>query len=156
MDDLEPMRAMWAEPDIVRYIGDGEPLDEDAVWAKLMRMAGMWPLLGFGFWAVEEAHTGRLVGEIGFLDRRRSDGRPPHPETGWALSAAGRGKGYADEALSAVLAWADERFERTICVMLPGNEPSIALATRHGYREIEPVVSKGRTMVVMERARRDD
>ena len=151
--DFEAMAAMWAETETVRHIGEGRPLDGDSVFSKLLRMAGMWSLLGFGFWAVEEAGSGRLIGEIGFLERRRADGRPPWPEAGWALASAARGKGYGTEALAAALVWGDQRFERTICIISPGNAPSLALARRHGYRQIDPIVVEGRALVAMERER---
>ena len=134
LEDFGAMAAMWSDPDTVRFIGKGEPLAEDAVWARLQRVAGFWPILGYGFWAIDDAASGCLIGEAGFLESH-----PPTtlrtPEAGWALDTAARGQGYASEAVTAILAWGDQRFERTTCVISPENAPSIALARRHGYRD---------------------
>lgn len=77
---------MWADPLVTRYIG-GTPFSEEDSWARLLRYAGHWALLGFGFWAIEEKETGRFAGELGFADFKR-DIHPPleaTPELGWVL-----------------------------------------------------------------------
>jgi len=126
---------MWSDPDFIRFIGTGQPLSQEAAWAKLQRIAGAWPLLGYGFWAIEHISSGRVIGEAGFLEARAPGGAVRTPETGWALETSARGQGYADEAVKAVLAWGDERFEGTICDIARENVRSIALARRHGYRD---------------------
>ncbi len=151
--DFEAMAAMWADPETVRYIGDGKPIDQDAVWARLQRLAGSWPLLGLGVWAIEETTTGRVVGEIGFLERRREGVERLQPEVGWGLVSDARGQGFAGEALTAVLAWGDGRFERTICVISPENLRSVKLAWRHGYRETGPAPSDPQPLLQFERFR---
>jgi RimJ/RimL family protein N-acetyltransferase len=135
MEDFAAMAAMYAEPDTVRFIGAGEPHSEEVVWSRLQRTAGAWPMLGYGFWAIEHAASGRVIGEAGFLERFAPSGGSRTPETGWALQAAARGQGYAGEAMAAILAWGDERFQRTICNIALENAPSIVLARRLGYRE---------------------
>ena len=134
------MAAMYSDPDTVRFIGAGEPLSQEVVWSRLQRAAGAWPMLGYGFLAIEHAASGRVIGEAGFLERFAPAGELRTPEAGWALEASARGQGYAGEAMAAILAWGDERFERTSCVIAPQNAPSIALARRLGYRDhgVEP------------------
>ena len=127
---------MWSNPDFIRFIGTGQPLSQEAAWAKLQRFAGAWPLLGYGFWAIEHASSGRLIGEAGFLESRAPSSKVRTPEAGWALETSARGQGYAGEAVTAVLAWGDERFDRTICDIARENVRSIALALRHGYRDV--------------------
>src|SRR6185437_14332403 len=60
---------------------------------------------GYGFWAIEEKASGRVVGDIGYMDVKRGltptlDGMP---EIGWALASDAQVRGYASEALFAVL-----------------------------------------------------
>ena len=100
-------------PIVVRYIG-GKPLTAEETWAKVLRYAGLWSLLGFGYWALEEKATARFIGELGFADFRRNiqpslDGVP---ELGWALVSRAHGKGYATEAVRAAIAWGDESLRR--------------------------------------------
>ena len=129
------MAAMWSDPELVRFIGAGQPLSEEVVWARLQRTVGAWPVLGYGFLAIEHAGTGRLIGEAGFLERFAPSGEHRTPEAGWALETSSRGQGYAGEAMAAILEWGDQRFERTRCVISRENAPSIALAGRLGFRE---------------------
>jgi len=135
-EDFAAMAAMYSDPDTVRFIGVGEPHSQEVVWSRLQRAAGAWSMLGYGFLAIEHAASGRVIGEAGFLERFAPSGDRRTPEAGWALDGSARGKGYAGEAMAAILAWGDERFERTICVISPQNAPSIALAGRLGYLEI--------------------
>jgi RimJ/RimL family protein N-acetyltransferase len=138
LEDFDAVAAMWADPETVRFIGKGEPFGEDVVWPRLQRSAGAWPILGYGFWAIEHAASGRLIGEAGFLEQHPPGEGPRTPEAGWMLESAAWGQGYAGEAVAAMLAWGDQRFARTTCIISPENAPSIALARRHGYREVGP------------------
>src|SRR4051812_2186757 len=69
-DDFEPCLAMWSDAAVTCYIG-GKPFAADEVWGKILRYAGLWSLLGFGYWAIEERRSGRFVGEVGFADFKR-------------------------------------------------------------------------------------
>ena len=74
---------------------------------RLLRYGGMWPMLGYGYWAIEEKASGALVGDIGYADFMR-EMTPPldgMPEMGWVLASSAHGKGYASEALAAISAW---------------------------------------------------
>lgn len=129
---------MWAEPEVTRFIG-GRPSTRDEVWSRLLRYAGHWALLGYGYWAIVEKATGRFIGELGFADFKRDiipslDGMP---ELGWALASHAHGKGYATEAVRAAIAWGEAHFGpvRTACIISPDNLPSIRVAEKCGYRE---------------------
>jgi RimJ/RimL family protein N-acetyltransferase len=132
-EDFAAMAAMWSDPQMVRFIGAGQPLSAEVVWGRLQKTVGAWPVLGYGFLAIEHAASGRVIGEAGFLERFAPGGEPRTPEAGWALATPERGQGYAGEAMAAILAWGDQRFERTKCVISAENAPSIALARRLGY-----------------------
>ena len=137
VDDFADCAALWADPVVVKYIG-GQPSTGEQAWARLLRYAGHWSLLGFGFWVVVERATGRFAGEVGLADFKR-DIDPPigDLETGWVLAPWAHGKGFATEALRAVLAWSDSRFpgKPTACVIDLDNAASIRVATKCGYTE---------------------
>ena len=87
---------MWSSPKVVRFIG-GRLSSEEEVWGRLLRYAGLWSLLGFGYWIVRELENDDFVGEVGFADFRRGI-EPPlgrDPEIGWALTPRAWGRGYA-------------------------------------------------------------
>ncbi len=149
------MAAMWADPIVVRYFG-GKPVPREDSWSRLLRYAGHWALLDFGYWAVEEKSTGLFIGEVGFADYHR-DIYPPlqFPEIGWVLASAVHGKGYATEAVLAVNDWGDAHFsvERTCCIIHPDNAASIRVALKSGYHEKLRTEFKGQPTTIFERTR---
>ena len=127
--------ALWANADVVRHIG-GSPQDAQAVWFRLLRYAGMWSLLGYGMWAIEDRDSGAFLGEAGLLSAARGlpelDGVP---EAGWVLTPAAWGRGVASEAMTAVLTWADAQVEAPSlrCIIHPDNAASIKVAEKLGF-----------------------
>ncbi len=153
-EDFRDSAALWADPNVTRYIG-GTPLSEEEVWARLLRYVGHWSWLGFGYWAVEEKATGRFAGEMGFSDWKR-DIQPSLqgiPEIGWVLATRVHGQGYATEAVRAALAWGQARFpavfsgeqpmraaplksSRVVCIIHPEHIRSIRVAQKCGFHEV--------------------
>lgn len=152
--DFETVAAMWADPDVVRYIG-GRPSTREESWARLLRYPGMWALLGYGFWAIEEKASGRLAGEGGFADFKR-DISPAMdaPEQGWALASWAHGRGYGSEAVAAMIAWGEAHFGRRdfVCIISPENAPSIRVAEKVGYRETARTTYKDAPTVMFRRS----
>lgn len=136
VSDFEASCWLWGNDEVTRYIG-GRPSTPEEVWSRLLRYAGHWDLLGYGYFAVVEKQSGAMVGEFGLADFHRSIDPPlTDPEAGWVLHPDHHGKGFAAEALTALLAWADARkMTRTCCLIDPENRPSLRLAQRLGYVE---------------------
>jgi len=154
LDDFLHSAAMWADPNVTRYIG-GKPLTEEEAWTKFLRYVGHWHFMGFGYWAVEEKATGAFVGELGFADYKR-DLQPPLnglPEIGWVLASPAHGKGYATEAVRAAVAWGDAHFHRarTACIIAPENLASIRVAAKCGYCGPQPATYKGKPTLLFVR-----
>jgi RimJ/RimL family protein N-acetyltransferase len=138
LEDFSILAALWADPQVTRFIG-GRPQTRDESWARLMRYVGHWQLLGYGYWVVEAKIDGRQAGEIGFADFKRDitpslDGMP---ESGWVLAPWAHGRGYATEAMKAALSWGDRLLggKTTTCIISPENVASIRVAEKCGYRE---------------------
>ena len=153
VSDLDPVAAMWGDPDVVRHI-TGKPATREESWARLNRYAGHWALMGYGFWLIEEKSTGRFVGEAGFADfKREMEPRFEAPEHGWSLASWAQGQGFASEALEAQLVWAEGHFGRAplVCMIAPENAPSIRLAQKHGYKEFARRPYKGEPSILFRR-----
>ena len=153
-EDLDACAAMWADPAVIRHIG-GRPFSGEEVWGKILRYAGHWALLGFGYWAIEDKASGRFVGEAGFADFKR-DIVPPFdgaPEIGWALAPWAHGKGLASEAVGTAVAWGDGHFGagRTVCMIDPENSASLRIAEKTGYREFARTSYKGTPTILFRR-----
>ena len=135
--DFEALCTMWADPDVVRFVG-GVASTPEQTWGRLVRSAGMWSMRGFGQFAVLDKLDGRLLGEVGHADYHRGLGErfDPYPEAGWALASQAHGKGYASEAVAAAHRWFDENRpeRRSVCIISPDNAASLRVAERVGYR----------------------
>jgi RimJ/RimL family protein N-acetyltransferase len=154
VEDASSTAALWADADVTRFIG-GRPLTEEESWTRVLRYAGSWALLGFGYWLVEEKDTGAFVGEIGFANMHReiAPSLGDAPEIGWVLATRAHGKGYATEAVNAALDWCGQRFpgRRTVCIIAPDNQASRRVAEKAGYRETRRATYKDREVIVLER-----
>jgi RimJ/RimL family protein N-acetyltransferase len=151
--DFAASAAMWGDPRVTRHIG-GRPFASDEVWTRLLRYAGHWALLGYGYWVVTEAATGAFVGEVGLADFKRIIDPPlTDPEAGWALVPEAQGRGYATEAVGAALSWAADHLDcgRTLCLISPPNQPSLRVAAACGYCEFVRTTYKGEPTILLER-----
>jgi RimJ/RimL family protein N-acetyltransferase len=130
--DFDAYAEMCADPEVMRYIGDGLPLARPMAWRNLAMMVGHWTLRGYGLWAAEERSTGTLVGRVGFWN---PDGWPGF-ELGWMLRRSYWCRGFATEAARAALQFAFTRLEqsRVISLIHPENAASIRVAQRLGER----------------------
>lgn len=152
VSDFEASCRLWGNDEVTRYIG-GRTSTAEEVWSRLLRYAGHWDLLGYGYFAVIEKQSGAMIGEFGLADFHRSiDPALTDPEAGWVLHPDYHGKGLAAEALTALLAWADaQEMPRTCCLIDPENTPSLRLAQRMGYVEQETVSYHGKPSVLLVR-----
>lgn len=153
LDDYDALAACWASPETVKYIGGGQPHDGELSWGRLLRYIGHWQLLGYGYWAVCEKASGQFIGTVGIQNQKRN--LTPvleYPEAGWTLSPAAGGKGFATEALTAILAWADSTFLGPLCCIIDDdNQPSIRLAERVGFQFRHYVEYHNKTIRMMVR-----
>ena len=135
--DLPAVDAMWHAPETVRHIG-GRVFGREENWRRLLQSRGLWALLGYGYWAVEERAGGAYVGDVGFADFARAIEPSLHGmlEAGWVLAPGMHGKGYATEAVGAALAWAraNEPQRKIVAVIDPENAASIHVAEKTGFR----------------------
>jgi RimJ/RimL family protein N-acetyltransferase len=129
-EDLDAYATMCADPEVMRYLGDGKSLTRSEAWRQMALILGHWRLRGFGLWAVEERGTGILLGRIGFF---QPEGWPGF-ELGWMLRRASWGKGYATEGARRALAHAFTAMGRDhlISLIRPANRASIPVAERLG------------------------
>jgi len=133
--DFDAYAAIWQDPRVTAFIG-GTPRPRDESWRRFCQGVGMWPLLGYGYWAVVRGDV--LIGVAGFAHFERAmpllEG---FPEAGWAFAADAWGQGYATEVVAALVNWADAQgIAETRCIIDAGNAASRKVAARSGYRLI--------------------
>jgi hypothetical protein len=64
-DDFEPFAALVGDPEVMRFISGGRPLDRDTARSISDRSLAIWERMGFGPWAAIERATGNWIGRIG-------------------------------------------------------------------------------------------
>jgi RimJ/RimL family protein N-acetyltransferase len=144
-EDFEAMVAIWTDPAVRRHF-HGDPLTREDMWSRFLRGFGMWAVMGYGAWAVEEKATGDYVGTVGTFEVKR--GIDPAlegmPEAGWTLTPRVHGRGYATEAARAALAWTDAAlgYPCLFCIIAPENLASIRVAAKCGFRPWRETVYK--------------
>jgi RimJ/RimL family protein N-acetyltransferase len=152
--DLDAHAALLGDPENMRFLG-GHIVPREDAWRKLLSGFGMWPILGFGYWTVEDKADGTYLGQVGFADFKR--GVTPSveglPEMGWMLSPRAQGRGIATEAALGALAWADEaRGRREIVAIIDeANLASIRVAEKAGFSSHEPAIYKGDPILIFRR-----
>ena len=155
LEDFPAYAAMWADPVFLRHVGPAR--SEEEAWIRFLHRHGMWSLVGYGLWAVEEKTSHAYVGDAGFMRTRRD--LPIDcgdlPEGGWTFAPSVHGKGYGREATTVAMAWADRHLEapRTWCLINVENEFSLKIAARLGYREAAQVTLRDAPALVLTRER---
>ena len=157
--DFDDVAAMWADPAVVRHIS-GKPSTREESWSRLLRYAGHWATMNFGFWAVRETESRRFVGDVGLSEFRRKivPSLEGTAEAGWVLASWAHGNGFATEAVKGAHAWYEKRFGalRTVCMIAPENNASLRVADKCGYREFAQTLYKNEPVILLERNPRKD
>jgi RimJ/RimL family protein N-acetyltransferase len=155
-DDFDGYARMWAEPEVVRFIG-GAPMSREAAWTRFLRHIGIWRYFGFGFFALEDRASGAFVGEAGFHDLRRTivPSIEGTMEAGWALVPAMHGRGLAEEAMRAAIAWADRVHPRPrmTCIVQVEHAASLRVAAKLGFAPYAETTCHGDPVKMLERPR---
>lgn len=154
LDDFPVMLRLWSHPEVTRFIAGNRPLTREEVWQRLLRYAGLWPLLGYGYFAITSKETGAFLGEAGLADFRRQiepslDG---YAEAGWALLPDHWGRGFAAEAMSTILDWyaTTPDPKPVACIINPENTVSVNLARSIGFAERARTEYNGNPCLMME------
>ena len=144
--DLEAHAQMSADPEVMRYIGDGRVLDQGQSWREIAMHIGHWVLRGYGQWALERKENGASIGRAGLWNPPGWPGL----EVGWKLSRDAWGQGYATEAGRAAIdwAWVTLDVQELISVIHPGNARSIRVAERLGMSRLRESTLKGQDVVI--------
>jgi RimJ/RimL family protein N-acetyltransferase len=153
--DLSAHAAMLGDTEAMRFVG-GRTLSREESWRKLLAGPGLWFLLGYGYWAVEEKESGTYLGQVGFADFKR-DMTPSIegiPEMGWMLVPQAQGRGFATEAILGALGWADSGGlpgREITAVIDEGNLASIRVAEKAGFSVREQALYQGKPILLFRR-----
>ncbi|MET9762717.1 GNAT family N-acetyltransferase [Streptomyces sp. NPDC006372] len=135
-DDLDPLAEMYADPEVMRYIGDGSVRAREETAASLSRMRVEWEERGHGMFAVELRRTGELTGWTGTTVPDFLPEVLPGVEIGWRLAHRFWGRGLATEAARAALGHAFDivGLERVLSICNVDNAASEGVMRKLGMR----------------------
>lgn len=141
--DAEALAAINADPQVMRYIGNGEPLAPAATEERVARAAAHWAEHGWGVFAVVESATGAFAGWAALATPAFLPEILPATEVGWRIGRDRWGRGYAPEAARAVIGFAfgELGLDRVVSCIHSENAASIRVAEKLGMSlERETVV----------------
>src|SRR5712692_7321482 len=127
-EDLDELARLFRDPQVMRYVGDGQPVSREETERALESIIRHWQTHGFGRWAAVDLQTQEF---IGFGGLRSLFGTP---EVVYHLASAHWGKGLATELARASLRFGFEthQFERIVAITKPLNAGSIHVMEKLG------------------------
>ena len=129
-DDLDELAKLFADPDVMRYVGNGQPIDRNEAERALRSIINHWERHGFGRWAVVDKQSNEFIGFGGLRSLFDT------PEVVYHFSKENWGKGLATELARASLRFGfeDRGFDRIVAVAKPENRASIHVMQKLGMR----------------------
>jgi RimJ/RimL family protein N-acetyltransferase len=137
MGDWLEFRAIAADPDVMRYIGDGSPWPEERSRKFVERQIALFGERGFCLWKLlPRLHhdAGGLIGFCGLQPLPELRLETEQIEIGWWLARAWWGRGLATEAARVALCDGFERvgLQRIVAIAQPANKASIGIMRKLG------------------------
>ncbi len=136
-EDAETISGYRSDPEVQRYQG-WDRTDPEGVRAEIEAMARRAPGEPGGWvqFSVEERGGGRLVGDVGISV---ADGEPGVIKLGYTISPDSQGRGYATEAVCALVAYALETLQADVVRAYASSEnlASIRVAEKAGMHLVE-------------------
>lgn len=105
--DFIDLAVLFADPEVMRYVGNGQPRSPEQAAQHLQWMIEHQATHGFSLWAVIRRIDDRLIGQCGLWHLDRSN----EIELGYKFARDCWGQGYATEASRAVITYGFETLE---------------------------------------------
>jgi len=141
--DFDTVHAIYADPDVMRWVGHGAHRAPSETRSALRGYADAIAIRGYGFVAVVERATGDLIGDAGL---HPLGGRGPDIEVGYTLARRAWGRGYGTEAARALVEHAFARLAatRVVAQVEPDNRASRHVLEKLGMTERATRIAHGR------------
>ena len=98
--DIERFAKICANPNVMRYIGDGKPVSRNVIAEKIPEWIELYEKQKYGLMALVMKDTDELIGFCGFIHQTVDE--VEYIELGYRLDEAYWGKGIATEVAVAV------------------------------------------------------
>jgi [ribosomal protein S5]-alanine N-acetyltransferase len=142
-EDVEALAPMYADPEVMRYLGDGRTLTRKETERSVRRMMDGWRSDGFGLFTTVRKEDETVIGRVGLIvwnpetwQVTSADANgPTELEVGYTIGRPFWGLGYATEAAAASRDFALRELgaERLIALIIHGNDASENVARKLGF-----------------------
>lgn len=131
-EDADVLAKMFADAEVMRFIGDGKTYPRSVVEQSITKWNDYGRKHGFTSWAVIRKEDNAFIGKCGF-NRLPDDS---DIELSYMLDEPYWGKGYATEIASAVLEHGLNKLgmKRVVALVYPQNSPSIRVIEKTGMK----------------------
>jgi len=118
-DDLDAVRRLYGDSEVMRYMWDGQAWTEEQIRDALAFLMGGWEERGIGMWAMVHKAQSAVIGRCGFTFLPGTT----DAEIGYILARSYWGAGYATEAARASMhhGFEDLALPRIVAVTRPDN-----------------------------------
>ena len=143
LHDLDDFALICADPEVMRYIGNGKALEKETTKDLLVWIISQYEELGFGLLAVTLKKNNRLLGFCGFI--KQVIDNETHIELGYRLDNAFWGQGIATEAAQAMKNYAFNQLNiaHLISIIHVDNMASKQVAQKVGLSHMKQTHFKG-------------
>jgi RimJ/RimL family protein N-acetyltransferase len=141
--DRAAIHAVYADPEVMRYVGNGAHRTLEETDTALRIYGDVLERRGYSFLAVSERAGGAVVGDGGLFPLA---GQGPDVELGYTLARAAWGKGYATELGRALVghAFGVLGVPRVVAQVEPANTASRHVLEKLGMTQRELRTAYGR------------
>lgn len=132
-NDVDALASMYADPEVMRWIGTGGVRSREDARRSIEKQRDEYDERGYGEWATIRRDTGEMVGLCGLIRWPHIDGAE-EIEVAYMLARAAWGLGFATEAASAIRDWGLRELhrDRLVSLIYHDNAASIAVARKVG------------------------
>ncbi|NDH08067.1 MAG: N-acetyltransferase [Gammaproteobacteria bacterium] len=142
LDDLDDFSSICADPEVMRFIGDGKPMDKETVKQRMLSWIALYEEQGFGLLALTLKNNNKLLGFCGLINQI-VDGES-YIELGYRLDRDFWGQGIATEAARAIRDYAFNQLSLSslISIIHVDNIASKMVAQKVGMRHMKQALFK--------------
>lgn len=145
-EDADVLAKMFADEEVMRFIGDGKTYPRSVVEQSIAKWNDYGRKFGYTSWAVVRKEDNAFIGKCGF-NRLPDDS---DIELAYMLDEPFWGKGYATEIASATLEHGIKKLgmKRVVALVYPQNSPSIRVIEKSGMKYEKQYEYKGIKMLM--------
>lgn len=142
LDDVDAVLALDTDPEVRKFVEDGEPVNRQATTSTIEHWLGYYERSeSFGFWAAIDKGSEEFLGWFHF---RAPEGTPSNePELGYRLISSAWGNGYATEGSRALIdnGFKSEKVVRVVAETMAVHTASRRVMEKAGMRHLRSFTS---------------